>query len=209
MDGSTSRSNGQVSIMNTEELMKEARAAKLIAWKYRCKWLEQKLRSDPSQVEALSKVVRRMGWTSINVKGLAEHVAKQKVRAIVATPMMTMAELKARFPIKEYCERILKLTFSADNQTKCPLHNGTSLTTFVINPKKGIFTCFGSCPPKDDREYFTSDVIDLHRRAFNLPTLSAAKQSLERLANGDATLLNPEPVPLFSFFTCTQSQSGA
>ena len=77
------------------ELIKEARAAKLIAWKQRCKWIEQKLRNDPSQVEALSKAVRRMGWTSISVSGIAEHIAKQKAKgkglaerfnAIAATP---------------------------------------------------------------------------------------------------------------------------
>jgi hypothetical protein len=58
--------------------MQEARAAKLIAWKQRIAWLKQKLKDDPSQVDALSMVVRRLGWTSISVTGLAEQISKRK-----------------------------------------------------------------------------------------------------------------------------------
>ena len=60
------------------QLMKEARAAKLIAWKQCSAWIEQKLRDDPSQVEALTNAVRRMFWTSISVNGIAEHIANRK-----------------------------------------------------------------------------------------------------------------------------------
>ena len=45
---------------------------------------------------------------------------------------MTMADLKAKVSIEWYCEHILNLTF-ADYKTKCPFHDGTSETTFVIS----------------------------------------------------------------------------
>ena len=64
----------------------------------------------------------------------------------------------------------------------------------MIDPKGGIFTCFGGCPPKEGKDHLTGDVIDLHQRAFNLASLSAAKQSLEQL---DAGKLKAMPIPLF------------
>ena len=42
-------------------------------------------------------------------------------------------------------------------------------------------------------------MIDLHQRAFNLENLSAARQSLEKLVNGDADAWESKPVPLSSF----------
>jgi hypothetical protein len=161
-----------------------------------------------------------MGW-KFKVHYIAEQIAKEKAwaarfndkalaekfNAIAATPLMTMADLKAKVSIQWYCEQILKLTFSAGYKTKCPFHNDTSGDSFVIHPAKRIFTCFGGCPPINGREYFTGDVIDLHQRAFTLENLSAARQSLAQLANGDAGMLNAKPVP-FLFFSPEQKAKG-
>ena len=125
-----------------------------------------------------------------------EKTFAEKFDALVATPFMTMADLKAKVPIQWYCEEILKLTFSADLKTKCPFHDGTSKTSFVINPQTRKFTCFGGCPPTEGRENFTGDVTDLHKRTFNFENLSAARQSLEKLVNGDADAWESKPVPL-------------
>jgi hypothetical protein len=107
---------------------------------------------------------------------------KDRAKAFDSVPILTIKKLKAKWPIKLYCEQILKLTFSRDFKTKCPFHNGDSDTTFVIDPKTGRWTCFGGCEPEPGREFATGDVIDLHQRAFNLPILVEALKSLQALA---------------------------
>src|SRR5262245_13424700 len=129
-----------------------------------------------------------MGWDrgvnwKFDVFAFGKRIAKEKTlaekfKAIAATPFMTIAQLKARFPVREYVERILKLTVAADNQTKCPFHDGKTNTSLVVDPERGIWTCFGGWQPEDGQEQLTGDVINAHQRAFNLATLREAKQSL-------------------------------
>ena len=179
-------------------LLKEATTLTFASWKAQVTWGRKTVKAYPNDLDVITEVVRRMGW-DFKVDCIAERIAKgkvaaEKVKAIVSAPMMTMTELKAMIPIKWYCEQILKLTFSADNKCKCPFHNGKGTTSFVIDPKGGIFTCFGGCPPKEGKDHLTGDVIDLHQRAFNLASLSAAKQSLEQLDAGKGKAI---PIPLF------------
>ena len=187
--------------MNPErQLLKEASTLTFATWKEQVAWVREKIKANPDELDSLAHVVRRMGWP-FKVGVMAERITKgkavaEKFKDVVATPVLTINELKARFPIKEYCENYLGLHFNENNKCRCPFHNGKS-TSFVIDPGMNIFTCFGGCPPKDGREFLTGDVIDLHQFAFKLPNLSAAKASLEKLAASDAGQLTPKPV-LFS-----------
>ena len=184
--------------MNTEELIQEARAANLVMWKYRCKWLEQKLRNDPSHVEALSKVVRRMGWTSISVSGLAEYVAKQKAKGkglaakFNAIAAATPWSVKRKYPIKAYCERYLGLKFTG-KKCECPLHDGHSGNLqFVINEATSRWYCFGDCPPDPGHDHRSGDVIDLHRIVKGLASNEAALKDLVTV-DLDVGLVGPRP----------------
>jgi hypothetical protein len=178
-------------------LLKEATTLTFAAWKEQVAWVSEMVRTYPNDLNAMATVVRRMGW-KFDVSAMAARIAKEKAtakkfKAILATPMMTIDELKEEFPIKEYFEQILKCEFVAD-QAKCPFHDGKSDTALVVHPASGIWTCFGGCQPMEGKENLTGDVIDAHQRAFKLTSISEAKQSLERLASGDAGMLAAMPV---------------
>lgn len=188
----------QFAMTPERQLLKEASTLTFATWKAKVAWVRKQMEANPSELDALTHVVQRMGW-DFKVNYMAEQITKGKAaaakfKAIVATPVLTIEEIKAPFPIKEYCENYLGVHFNANHKCRCPFHKGKS-TSFVIDPRKGIFTCFGGCQPRDDREFLTGDVIDLHQFAFNLPDLRAAKASLEKLAaSGDAGQLIPKPV---------------
>jgi hypothetical protein len=124
--------------------MKEATTLTFAPWKERVEWVRKKVREFPDELDSLTNVVRRMGW-DFNVDYIAGQIAKakrvvEKCNAIASTPMMTIAELKTRFPIKSYCEEILLFRFKEDNHCKCPLHITDSKNLqFAIDPERGIF----------------------------------------------------------------------
>jgi hypothetical protein len=189
--------------MNPDE--QEARDAKLISYKQRMAWLEAKLWADTSSnhVEALSKVVRRLGWTSISVKGLAEYVKrKQKAKNTTlanrfnAVSQMTYWNVKRKYPIKAYGERYLGLVFDRNDHCKCPLHDGHTDTSFVVDEDEQRWYCFGDCPPDPGRKHRSGDVIDLHRIVKGLPDNEAALKDLLTIAL-DAGLVGRTPNVFF------------
>lgn len=74
--------------------------------------------------------------------------------------------------IPEYYKRFINSQVDLSIETKqcCPFHKEDT-PSFSYSPERGTWRCFGAC-------HVGGDVIDLHRKNFNLPDRATAKQSL-------------------------------
>jgi hypothetical protein len=174
-------------------------------FKERGQWIRKKViacNGDEQALDELRDLLGRLPWSykPITIDNFLKHIKldlklSQEFDSISA--LMTIQEIETRFPIQWYCEEILKLRFK-DLKAKCPLHDGKSDTSFVIDPATGVFTCFGGCEPKEEEEeHLTGRVIDLHQRAFTFQTWSEAKKSLEKMAPTGNYVTKDNTPPLF------------
>ena len=74
--------------------------------------------------------------------------------------------------VPEYYKRFINhnVDLSLEPKQCCPFHQEDT-PSFSYSPERGTWRCFGAC-------HVGGDVIDLHRKNYNLPSRAEAKASL-------------------------------
>ena len=182
-------------------LRREALRAELHTFKQKDQWLTDKVlacNGDEEALEDLRELMRRMPWPfkpqSIDAIRWNSEQEKQLAKAFdqVDTVAQMIDKAKAKWPIRFYCEHVLGLKFDQQGKCKCPLHDGKSLTSFVIDEQTGRWFCFGNCPPRAGEEHRSGDVIDLHGIVKGVsPKVAVARSPVDGTRSPSSTEQNP------------------
>ena len=156
-----------------KRLVREALSANLITYSKKADWLRGESKGlcrNEQALMILQALVRRLNWPfqEGSLRCMLDLTLREAFDSV-----MSWQEVKARFPIKEYCERYLGLGFKG-GKAKCPLHDGHTQTSFVIDEIRNRWTCFGNCEPPAGQDYSQGDVLDLHQRLNGFHDPSAA-----------------------------------
>jgi hypothetical protein len=168
-------------------------------YRARGEWLKEKVvacKDNPRSLDDLRELVQRLPWSyqpTVIDLFLEEDGGTEEFDAVgIETPI---EQARKRWPIREYCEEILALRFK-HRKCKCPLHNGDSETSFVIDEESGDWFCFGHCPADPGKNYRRGDVVDLHRIVNQFESeleaskdLLSAKPKTHRLEPGQHSFL--------------------
>ena len=122
--------------------------------------------------------------------------------------VLTIAEIKRRVPLRQFCEEALGMKFQG-GKAKCPLHDGQTHTSFVLSEDGQRWSCFGDgCEPPPGKEVLSGDVIELVQRLYDLK-FNEAMDLLTRYAqNHRCSLPREDPNPFFRETARKQGEGG-
>ncbi len=179
-------------------LRREALRARLDTFKAKDEWLTAKVLAcdgDEQALEDLRELLRVMPFPfkPASIDAIRRYKEKRQAFDTIDTVEKLIERVKERWPIRYYCEHVLGLTFDRYNSCKCPLQDGHTLTSFVIDEKTGQWFCFGNCPQDPGKNYRSGDVIDLHRIVKRLShNKEAVKDLLSMPRTGQHHLIKTE-----------------
>jgi len=118
-----------------KSLVKQAHAANLITYRQKGGWLREQIKANVATREVLLAFAKYARWP-FSEQSIDEMVKRHVALANAFDSVSNedpWEQARARWPIKEYCERFLRLRFK-NNKRKCPMHDGKTSTSFVIDP---------------------------------------------------------------------------